>query len=63
MKYLIWLNTRYACGGIICDENGTVIDSCPIYYRRFVDRQFRDIEKELNQKRLLIEWRLASKYV
>jgi hypothetical protein len=60
MKYLIWLNVKYACGGIVCNDNGTVVESCPIY-RRFIGRHFRQIEKELKIKKLLIEWKLARK--
>lgn len=57
----MWINTKYACGGIVCDENGTVIESCPIFYRRFIGRHFREVEAELKRKKLLIEWKLAGK--
>ena len=29
-EILYWLNTTYACGGIICEE-GLVIEAAPIY--------------------------------
>jgi len=61
MKYLIWLNLTYACGAIVCNENGVVIESCPIFYRQMVGRQFREIERDLLKKHLLIEWQLAAK--
>lgn len=52
-KYWFWYNTTYACGAVICNEKGIVIDTCPIYRKRFRGRHFREIEKELKSKRQL----------
>lgn len=60
-KYVIWFNTKYACGAVICDENGKIIETCPIYRKRMIGRHFRDVEKEFRSKTLLIEWKLAHK--
>ena len=60
-KYLIWFNTKYACGGIICNRQGIIIETCPIYRKKMLGKKFRDIEKEFRSKRLLIDWRLAKK--
>lgn len=62
MKYLIWIDTTYACGAVICRSDGIVIGACPIYYRRMINRHFRQIESELLAKRLLISWKLANKF-
>ena len=31
MTKLCWLNTTYACGGIILNDKNTIIQTCPIY--------------------------------
>ncbi len=62
MNYLIWINTSYACGSIVCNEQGIVIQSCPIYYKRCINRHFRQFERWLNSKHLLVQWVLADKY-
>lgn len=61
MKYGIWFNTKYACGAIICDESGKIIDSCPIYKKKMIGRNFRDVEREYKNKKLLISWKLSFK--
>lgn len=61
MKYVMWFNTTYACGAVICDESGKIIDTCPIYRKRMIGRHFRTVEKEFRSKRLLIEYKLACK--
>jgi len=57
-KYWFWYNTIYACGAVVCNENGIVIDTCPIYHKRFKGRHFREIEKELINKKQLLEYKL-----
>lgn len=60
-KYIIWFNTKYACGAVICNEEGKIIDTCPIYKKKMMGRNFRDVEKEFKNKRLLLDWKLALK--
>lgn len=31
VKGLWWVDSRYACGGLITDVNGTIVDSAPIF--------------------------------
>lgn len=28
---LLWLDVGYACGGIVCDDNGIIVDTAPIF--------------------------------
>jgi len=63
MKYIIWFNTTYACGGVICNETGKIIETCPIYRKKMIGRHFRIVEKEFRSKKLLKEWKLACKEV
>jgi hypothetical protein len=41
-----WFDTGYACGALVVDAKGVVVDSAPIYRRRFVGHRFRDIERQ-----------------
>jgi hypothetical protein len=59
-KYWFWFNTTFACGAVICDENGIVIDSCPIY-KWSHGKHFRVIEKYYKQKNQLISYKLFHK--
>jgi len=29
---LVWLNTTWACGGVVV-QNGVIVNTCPIYYK------------------------------
>ena len=57
-EYWFWFDTKWACGALVCNENGIVIKSCPIYRKKFVGRHFREIEVELNSKNLLRGYQL-----
>lgn len=57
---LFWVDTGYACGGVIC-QNGRVIEAAPIY-RWMVGRSMAEIEKGLRRRcRRLVINQLSEK--
>ena len=49
-----WLNTTYACGAIITNEGGIIINSCPIY-RVYVGQKIQKIIKYLKKSNCFID--------
>ncbi len=48
-----WLNTTYACGGVIV-RSGNIVDACPIY-RRWVGQPLTKLVNALKRKGQFIE--------
>lgn len=45
-RFVIWLDTTYACGAVIADEAGKIVQACPIY-RSFIGQHFRKVVEGL----------------
>lgn len=53
-----WINTTFACGAIMTDEQGVVKDACPIYKKRLkcVGKPLNDVLTALRAKSQLRQW-------
>lgn len=50
----LWVSVRWACGAVILDSRGFVVDACPIY-RWMLGKHWRHARRRL--KREGLEWK------
>jgi len=56
---LYYINTTYACGGIVVGQNGIISVTCPIY-KWMKDKPFREVLESLKWQKKLINCKKVS---
>lgn len=56
MNRWFWLDTTYACGAVVANEEGVIVDACPIY-RRFRGLPLNRVIIELRKRGRFRAWK------
>ena len=64
-RRIYWLNTKWACGALAIDENGSLYkyDTCPYFNKVFRGKKYSEIINYLKYKKALLNLKLIYEEV